>query len=456
MFSPNKQTTSLCLAIGLFASVLTHSLRAGEGVTMSEDAAEVKSPQGAPAAGSFTGPGSCAAAACHGSIRPVAGSRILQTEYTTWIAQDRHARASEVLSNPVSVRMATILGLGAAHNAPKCLACHSLDVADAQQARSFADEGVSCEACHGPASGWLGPHTNRNWTHEQSVALGMYNTKDLVKRTERCLTCHLGTGEKFVDHEMIAAGHPDLVFDLEAFSAAMPRHWRASPENDPFAPVRAFSVGQLVHLRSSLERLTQRVQGAVWPEYAELDCFACHHSLTRAEDSWRQAQGYENRRPGNPALNLSRWTTARHVLAALDEPAARELSDVMAALARDGSRLRVDANQVAAHTTRARAILDRGIARAVASKPDAASTTRLLRAIAAEADAIAARGERSAEQAAMALETLYTASATRESSPAVRAAFDELFQQFQSPSSFEPRRFVAQIRKIEGAIGATR
>ena len=29
---------------------------------------------------------------------PGAGSRILQTEYTTWIAQDRHARAAEVLS----------------------------------------------------------------------------------------------------------------------------------------------------------------------------------------------------------------------------------------------------------------------------------------------------------------------------------------------------------------------
>ncbi|HJR58024.1 MAG TPA: multiheme c-type cytochrome [Vicinamibacterales bacterium] len=423
---------------------------------MSEEAADGKSPQGAPASGSFTGPGSCAAAACHGSIRPVAGSRILQTEYTTWIAQDRHARASEVLSNPVSVRMAGILGIGAAHTASKCLACHSLEVADAQQARSFADEGVSCEACHGPASGWLGPHTTKDWTHLQSVALGMYDTKDPVKRTERCLTCHLGTARKFVDHEMIAAGHPDLVFDLEAFSAAMPRHWRAASEADPFAPVRSFSIGQLVHLRSSLDRLAQRVTGPVWPEYAELDCFACHHSLTRAEDSWRQAQGYENRRPGNPALNLSRWTTARHVLAALDEPAARELNEVMSALARDGSRLRVDSKQVVGHIERARAILDRGIARAVASKPDARTGTALLRAIASEAEAIAARGERSAEQAAMALETLYTASATRESSPAVRALFDELFQQFQSPSSFDPRRFVAQVRKVEGAIGATR
>lgn len=447
---------SVIFAIVVFVASISHSLRAREAAATAEVATGTRASQNAPAAGAFTGPGSCAAAACHGSVRPVAGSRILQTEYTTWISQDRHAHASEVLSNQVAVRMAKILGLGAAHSAPKCLACHSLDVADARQGRSFADEGVSCESCHGPASGWLGPHTTKGWTHAQSVALGMHDTKDVVKRTERCLTCHLGTGDKFVDHEMIAAGHPDLVFDLEAFSAAMPRHWRMSTDTDPYGPVRSFSIGQLVHLRSSLERLAQRAQGPAWPEYAELDCFACHHNLTRAEDSWRQSQGYENRRPGNPALNLSRWTTARHVLAAFDPGGASDLAEVMTALARDGSRLRPDATQVAAHASRARAILDRGIASAVASKPDAAVAARLLRGIASEADVIAFRGERAAEQAAMALETLYSAMPARDANPAVRAAFDELFQQFQSPSSYDPRRFVGQVRKIEGAIGASR
>src|SRR5262249_8959428 len=156
----------------------------------------------------------------------VAGSRILQTEYTTWIVQDRHAKATDALTSPVAVRMARLLGIPRADTSSKCLSCHALDVPDADRAKSFANEGVSCEACHGPASAWLGPHTTRNWTHAQSVALGMYDTKDLVKRTERCAACHIGTSEAFVDHEMIAAGHPDLVFDLEAFSNAMPKHWR--------------------------------------------------------------------------------------------------------------------------------------------------------------------------------------------------------------------------------------
>jgi hypothetical protein len=118
--------------------------------------------------------------------------------------------------------------------------------------------------------------------------------------------------------------------------------------------------------------------------------------------------------------------------------------------------LRVEATQVGAHIGKARAILDRGIARVLASRPDAATATRMLRAIVSDADSIANQGERAAEQAAMALETLYLASATRDSSPAARAAFDELFQQFQSPSSYDPRRFIAQVRKVEGAIGAAR
>ena len=216
---------------------------------------------------------------------------------------------------------------------------------------------------------------------------------------------------------MIAAGHPDLVFDLEAFSAAMPRHWRATTDADPFAPVRSFGVGQLVHLRSSLERLAQRVKGPIWPEYAELDCFACHHSLTRPEDSWRQATGYADRRPGNPAYNLSRWTTARHVLRAFDAGSVDELTGIMTSIAREASRLRVDPNQVATLVgTGARHTRPRHRPRSditARRRDDHAAPAR----IASEADDISIRGERAAEQAAMAMETLYTATAHAPAEP---------------------------------------
>jgi Cytochrome c554 and c-prime len=449
MLRRHASALAILAATLTFVVALAASLRAR---ALMPRAAEASTPR--QAAGSFTGPGSCAASACHGAVRPVPGSRILQTEYSTWIAQDRHARAAEVLTNAVSVRMAKILGIGRADAAPKCLACHSLAVPEGRQARTFENEGVSCEACHGPASGWLGPHTTRGWTHAQSVQLGMTDTKDPVRRTEQCLTCHLGTAEKFVDHEMIAAGHPDLVFDVEAFSAAMPRHWRENTDQEPFRALRIFSVGQLVHARSAVDRLVRRVKGPVWPEYAELECFACHHSLTRPEDSWRQSQGYANRRPGNPPLNLSRWTTARHVLAAYDEAGAADLDAVMLKLAAAASRLRTDENDVAALAGRARELLDRAITRVTAAPADAAAARRMLHALAGAAEEIAPRGERAAEQAAMAMESLHDALARAGGTDggATKAAFNELFQQFESPSSYEPRRFVAQVKKIESII----
>ena len=108
----------------------------------------------------YIGPGACAATSCHGSVKPVPGSRILQNEYSTWILQDKHSRAYQALTGDVGERMASILKLGAkAGQSPKCLACHALFTTAEQRGRPFEiAEGVSCENCHGPISAWLGEH----------------------------------------------------------------------------------------------------------------------------------------------------------------------------------------------------------------------------------------------------------------------------------------------------------
>ena len=122
-------------------------------------AARAETQRKAPAASEqprkYIGPGSCAATSCHGSVRPVAGSRILQSEYSTWILKDKHSRAFQALTGEVGERMARILKLGArAEDSPKCLACHALYTVPEQRGRPFeVSEGVSCENCHGPASG---------------------------------------------------------------------------------------------------------------------------------------------------------------------------------------------------------------------------------------------------------------------------------------------------------------
>ena len=66
------------------------------------------------------------------------------------------------------------------------------------------------------------------------------------------------TSIRNVDHELIAAGHPDLVFDFETYTAMLPPHWRTAPSDGVGG--RAWTVGQVVALRESLKRLARRTQ----------------------------------------------------------------------------------------------------------------------------------------------------------------------------------------------------
>ena len=415
----------------------------------------------------YIGPGSCAATSCHGSVRPVAGSRILQNEYSTWILQDKHSRAYSALTGEVGERMARILKLGSkAGEAPKCLACHALFTAPEQRGRAFElADGVSCENCHGPASAWLGPHTTKDWPHEKSVALGMADTRNVIHRTDRCLECHLGTKSKFVDHEMIAAGHPDLYFELDSFSVVMPRHWKVPRESAPGKPaedanwagVRDWSTGQAVQLRAELDRLVWRARNErydkkdVWPEYSELSCFACHHSLGPAKDSWRQEHGYEGRRPGDPAWNSSRYAVFRLLARQIDSSNGQELDKQLLTVSSEMSKLNPD-RTVVAQAAGAAAPLAQQIAERLAVVPyDQAITLRLLQRIADDAENIALADERAAEQAAMAMDSLYIAYA-KDAKPAndaeIRTAINVLFQQVENPSAYNADQFAAALRRI--------
>jgi Cytochrome c554 and c-prime len=412
----------------------------------------------------YTGPGSCSSTSCHGSVKPRADSRIFQNEYSIWVVKDKHAKAFEALTGPVGERMGRILGVGKSEQAAKCLACHALDMpADARTKTFERNEGVTCESCHGPSSAWLGPHTTRGWTHEQSVAAGMYDTRNLVRRTEKCLSCHLGTQEKFVDHEMIAAGHPDLYFELDSFSSVMPRHWKTpresapgvAAENDAWAGVRDWGTGQAVQLRASMERIAWRTKGKNWPEYSELQCFACHHALTAPEQSWRQDRGYASRRPGDPPWNGSRYAVFRELAHQVDNDAATRLDDQVAKIAKMLSQLSPDREGVAAASASAASLSGQLVARIESQPFDATMTLRLLQRISGDADEISNEGERAAEQAAMALDSLFIAW-SRNAKPAneeeIRAAINGLFQQVENPSTYNPTDFARQMRKVNSLV----
>ena len=256
---------------------------------------------------------SCASAGCHGSSFPVTNGTVQQNEYVTWLERDKHTQAYAVLQTDRSRLIARNLNIGEAYEADLCLDCHSYNVDPERRAATFdISEGVTCEVCHAPASEWLGFHVVADRARGD---LGMLDAKDLVRRTELCLSCHLGDASKTVDHELIAAGHPDLQFELDTMTALMPRHWR--PEEEEWSGARQWAVGQAVTLRESMRQLERRARRSErWPEFADFECFACHHNLSPVEGNPpREAQG-----SGIPPWNPSRFVVFRQSLQVLAPP----------------------------------------------------------------------------------------------------------------------------------------
>jgi len=437
---------------------------------------EATPPKPAPAAGGevgqYSGPGSCSATSCHGAIRPREGSRILQTEYSTWVVKDRHSRAYLALTGEVGERMAHLLKLNTkAEEAPKCLVCHSLYVPPDKRARTFElSEGVSCENCHGPAGGWLGGHTTRGWTHEQSVKAGMIETRDIIHRTDQCMTCHLGTPTQYVDHEMIGAGHPDLYFELDSFEATMPRHWRVPRLNEDLKPaedaawlgMREWSTGQAEQLKDELERVSWRAKGKYWPEYSELDCFTCHHALGPAAQSWRLKTEYDIRREsdpgwraGDPPWQPSRYIVFLHLAKAVDPAAGADLSTKVLKVQSEMSKLNPDPNAVVGDAAAAIPVAQQFAQRLATATYDAGLAKRVMISITGDAENISYSGERCAEQAAMALDSLYIAY-SKEANPSdaagVRAAINGLFPLLENQSYYEPGAFASQMKKVGALI----
>ncbi len=294
----------------------------------------VHSPEPARAVAEFRGSGSCSAVACHGSVAPRAGWRVLGNEHTTWISNDRHSRAYQTLFADRSDRIVRNLAgnprdpagnrteYTRASEDQRCLACHTTPRSQgALKATAWMNQdGVGCESCHGASARWLGPHTTQDWRQIQSPsqkeAFGLTDTKSLAVRARVCAGCHVGDSSaggllaRDVNHDLIAAGHPRLNFELSAYLDNMPPHWIEKGENgDPAAPsgraasfpARAWAIGQLVTAQASLVLLESRARpgNSSWPELSEYGCFSCHHDLR--DEKWRR------QRPAGPARGAPAW-----------------------------------------------------------------------------------------------------------------------------------------------------
>jgi hypothetical protein len=300
-----------------------------------------------PVPGHVLGNGSCAASGCHGSLTPSAGRAIQGNEYSTWLKLDPHADAYAVLSSSLGRQIGERLKIADVAKAPECLACHVnpqtvSDKVPEKQHQLWAD-GVSCEACHGPASSWLAAHSTEAWkrtTWEEKQKAGMSpilnwpsagQQPPLSDRVKVCAGCHVGAPAenglplRDMNHDMIAAGHPRLNFEYCAYLANMPPHWKSVTPPD----ARSWAIGRLTSAEAALALLASRANPAQankdrllsaaepkltapWPEFAEFDCFACHHDL--ASPSPRQDRGY-----GNPKRKAGSFLPNRWYLSGLDE-----------------------------------------------------------------------------------------------------------------------------------------
>ena len=384
---------------------------------------------------SYSGAGSCNSSNCHGGTTPLpeSDSRILGNEYATWATLDKHQHAYRVLDEARGKRMGEILKIDATKD-KRCTVCHVVGNRDAKT----QSDGVSCEACHGAAEQWLGPHSKSNpppTQHDENVRLGLTDLRKLDVRAKLCLSCHLGSGDRIVDHELIAAGHPDLAFELDTFTAAQPTHARPRPAAQR---LHAWAVGQATALGEGMRLLAEHGEKA-WPEFSDLECYQCHHDL-RA-DSWRIQRGYAGRKPGSLQANLARW----------------EVLQVLVATAAADQRGAIDgawnglAAQVSTHFADGAAIAR--AARAVAGASDALTArfqtqdidaAAMQRALAANITRIADAGVNAAEQATMSLDALRAA----QGKPA--DAMAPLYDYLEHPSTYRPADFIAIFRRVAG------
>jgi len=114
---------------------------------------------------------------CHN--KPATGD-----QYNKWL-KDPHANAFKSLGSQASVDYAKKNGIADPKKDQKCLKCHSTFAAVDPKLRGgiLADEGVSCESCHGPGSAYKSPAIMKST--EQSLAKGL-----VLPDQKLCVTCH--------------------------------------------------------------------------------------------------------------------------------------------------------------------------------------------------------------------------------------------------------------------------
>lgn len=420
--------------------------------------------------GVHVGVASCSGSTCHG--RQEADGRIVrQDELMRWQEPSTpggaHSRAFAILGNARSQSIANRLGIGPATSAPMCLGCHSDPAYEGRGPRFQARDGVGCEGCHGGASNWLSSHYAVGANHAANVANGLYPLTNPRARAAKCLDCHFGSDRpgQFVNHRIMAAGHPRVSFELDLFTTLQQHHdedadyvRRKGRTNN----VKMWAVGQAMALERALSLYANASIGqeGVFPEFYFFDCHTCHRRISDDVD-FRATKLPNPARPipaGMPAFNdenmIMLVAAARAAAPAMSGRLDADSRAFHAALARDrgsavkaAAKLRATANQLAG-----------AFASADFSR---AETFAIVDAVTSNAISARYTDYEGSVQAVMATDTLLNAMVNAgQVSPgaasAIRGDINRAYAAVRDPNAYRPLEFRAALSRAAGSIRALR
>lgn len=397
------------------------------------------------------GVASCATSVCHGKLAPQPNENVALNEYRIWTQEDRHAQAYRTLELPESKRIAANLGLPSAATAKICLDCHADNIPSDKRGPKFQiSDGIGCEACHGGAEKWLDSHAAESATHKDNLARGMYPSEQPLKRAELCLSCHLGTKDKFATHTIMGAGHPRLSFELEAYTTNQPAHYIVDADYNQrkgkIDGMNLWITGQIENARRSLMLLQTNLfhsEGMMFPELAFYDCHSCHHPMDKIR--WNQQRAGMGIKPGTLRLQSQNFIVLQAITAVLEPAALPELVSMTNTLIRAGQRDR------ATITSAAKTFLEwmsrrDALARRAYSRTEVVNVRKVLINYGA---ADKAGDYAAAEQIVLGVESLSYSLGDRDSK---KAALDALYSAVKSDTNFSPQQFATAAKNAQGSF----
>jgi len=417
----------------------------------------------------YEGVASCAGSTCHGRAEGN-GKVVRQDEIATWqepsAASGAHSRAFAVLDSPRARQIAASLGLGSPTSSGECLGCHSTP-AGSRGPRFQVSDGVGCEACHGPAAGWIASHYAVGGTHPANVAAGLVPLERPQVRARVCLDCHFGSAAngQFVSHRLMAAGHPRIAFELDLFSALQQHHGvdadYVARKGRP-SSTRLWAVGQAEAVRRSVDLFARPDRGAwgIFPEFYFYDCHSCHRQIS---DGPERKLTFETNpdRPipfGMPPYNdenMIMLSAAARVLApgqaAGFDAASRQFHRAMG----EG---RPQAVAAARKLGASAGLLSDALARGEYGSDDA---FRVIAAISDKATSPRFTDYAGSAQAVMAVDTLLNALVregpiTVGAAAGIRANINRAYDAVRSPTSYDPPQFRSALGNAARSIEALR